>query len=166
MPVERVEWQCPNCKKRYAIPANLPRPSLCPKCQPTQEPENVAPDAEPPVPPQPAPTEPPAQQPPEVSPPASPPDFAPARYRRKYPALRVISLFYRISAGFIVLATVVAFVASIVGIFRAENQDARWNLVYFGLGSLVGGAFWSVSVLAFAELIQVALDIEQNTRQK
>lgn len=78
----------------------------------------------------------------------------------------MISLFYRFLAGFIVLATVVAFVASIVGVFRAESQPERWNYVYIGLGSLVGGAFWSVSVLAFAELIQVALDIEQNTRQR
>ena len=171
MAVERIEWRCPECGKRYAIPANLPRPALCPKCQPTEEPE---PTIEPEdvaasfVPNENAAsvTAPPRRQPVEFDPPPAQPDFKASRFRRKYPALRVISLFYRCLAGVVVLATIVVFVASIAGLFRAENQLERWRFVYMGLGSLVGGAFWSVTLLAFAELIQVALDIEQNTRQQ
>ena len=37
MAIERIEWQCPQCERRYAIPANLPRPTSCPKCQPDDE---------------------------------------------------------------------------------------------------------------------------------
>ena len=69
-------------------------------------------------------------------------------------------------AAVIVLATVVAFVSGVVAVFQAEDQSARWVAVGIGLGSLVGGALWSVTVLAFAELIKLMIDIEQNTRQR
>jgi hypothetical protein len=159
MAIERIEWQCPQCERRYAIPADLPIPSLCPKCQPDTE--------------QPTPTSPGIS---DLAPPNSidvafetptgERDTGADRYRRKYPALRVISLFYRCLAVVIILATVVAFVSGVIGVFQAEDQSARWAAVAIGLGSLMGGILGSVTVLAFAKMIQLMLDIEQNTRQR
>src|SRR5580692_9945185 len=37
MPVERIQWTCPVCKRRYAIPATAPTPSRCPQCRQAEE---------------------------------------------------------------------------------------------------------------------------------
>lgn len=175
MAIERIEWQCPQCERRYAIPADLPCPSLCPKCQPdAEQPEAPGPKvdsirvaAQPvttlsgvsPMPPQ-------LRDDVAFETPTGEREFDAGRYRRKYPALRIISLFYRCLAAVIILASVVAFVSGVVGVFQANEQSARWAAAAIGLGSLVGGTFCSVSVLALAELIKLMLDIEQNTRQR
>ncbi|MBT6155570.1 MAG: hypothetical protein HOL01_03000 [Planctomycetaceae bacterium] len=168
MAIERIEWQCPQCERRYAIPANLPRPTLCPKCQSddeqpaapavTQQPVVTLPDD--------SGLAPPLRADVEFETLSGKQASGADHYRRKYSALRVISLFYRCLAAVIILAAVVAFVAGVAAVFQADDQSERWAAVGIGLGSLVGGAFWSVTVLAFAELIKLMLDIEQNTRQR
>jgi len=51
--------------------------------------------------------------------------------------------------------------------FLIELWCARcWAAVAIGLGSLMGGILGSVTVLAFSKMIQLMLDIEQNTRQR
>src|SRR5579862_5633394 len=37
MPVERIQWTCPVCKRRYAIPATAPTPARCPQCRQAEE---------------------------------------------------------------------------------------------------------------------------------
>ena len=165
MAIERIEWQCPQCERRYAVPANLPRPTVCPKCQPDDAQPAATEQSVTTLPGGSGPTA-PLRDAVEFETPPGKQTSGADRYRRKYPALRVISLFYRCMAAVIVLATVVAFVSGVVAVFQAEDQSARWVAVGIGLGSLVGGALWSVTVLAFAELIKLMIDIEQNTRQR
>lgn len=33
MPIQRVEWTCPGCRRKFAIPATAATPSLCPDCR-------------------------------------------------------------------------------------------------------------------------------------
>lgn len=33
MAVKRIQWVCPRCRRRYAIPETAPTPELCPSCQ-------------------------------------------------------------------------------------------------------------------------------------
>ena len=162
MAIERIEWQCPQCERRYAIPSNLPRPSLCPKCQADDaERESTPPASTLPSAPEPTP---PFRDDVQFETPPGEPDGG--RYRRKYSTLRVISLFYRCLAGVILLATLIAFVSGLVAVLQADIQSQRWIALGMSLGSLVVGTFWSVTVLAFAELIQLMLDMEQNTRKR
>ena len=37
MTIERIQWTCPICKRRYAIPATAPTPSRCPQCRQAEE---------------------------------------------------------------------------------------------------------------------------------
>jgi hypothetical protein len=37
MPIERIQWTCPVCKRRYAIPATAPTPARCPQCRQAEE---------------------------------------------------------------------------------------------------------------------------------
>jgi len=37
MAIERIQWTCPICKRRYAIPATAPTPSRCPQCRQQEE---------------------------------------------------------------------------------------------------------------------------------
>ncbi|HXY35420.1 MAG TPA: hypothetical protein VEI07_14410 [Planctomycetaceae bacterium] len=37
MAVERIQWTCPVCKRRYAIPATAPTPARCPQCRQAEE---------------------------------------------------------------------------------------------------------------------------------
>ena len=141
MAIERIEWQCPQCERRYAIPADLPRPSLCPKCQPDEtQPTATAVATSAGVI--------------DLAPPSLGDDVAfetpkgerdtgADRYRRKYPVLRIISLFYRCLAAVIILATVVAFVSGVVNVFRLRISPrvgpplqlvwGRWSAAHSGV---------------------------------
>ena len=37
MTIQRIQWTCPICKRRYAIPATAPTPSRCPQCRQAEE---------------------------------------------------------------------------------------------------------------------------------
>jgi hypothetical protein len=37
MPIERIQWTCPVCKRRYAIPATAPTPARCPQCREAED---------------------------------------------------------------------------------------------------------------------------------
>jgi hypothetical protein len=37
MTMQRIQWTCPICKRRYAIPATAPTPSRCPECRVAEE---------------------------------------------------------------------------------------------------------------------------------
>lgn len=194
MAVKRVEWQCPACSRRYAIPADLPRPTLCPKCQAAQnekveqaeqvetsppviataddeQSEIAASETEPVFPPPPIPsssTESPQLSPPPIEPAGIPDSQSPApaasRYRRKYPALRTLVFVYRALAALTFVGAFFIFVYAIISVFGAEGQPERWAAVMLGLGAIGGGTLFGVTLLAFGELIRLLLDIEQNTR--
>src|SRR5688572_12908053 len=120
MAVERVEWQCPGCQRKFAIPSNLPRPKLCPHCQQTATSIRARRPANPT--PSPAPT--------FVSPEVIEPEFGldeepfdtlpadggtsalPSRpfKRRRYEELRTLSLMLKVMAGVVALFTIVMLV--------------------------------------------------------
>ncbi len=182
MAVERVQWQCPQCDRRYAIPSHLPKPELCPKCQVDDERYDAIASAEDPSkkrrPPDsttintpnvtfpPAPAEPPDLRPAAVETAADDRTWLTARYRRKYPALQTISFIYKCFAVFVFLASIAGFVYAIVSMVGAEGQSQRWNAAMLGMGALAGGVFGGVTLLASSELIRVLLDIERNTRRR
>lgn len=68
---------------------------------------------------------------------------------RKYSALQSISTVYRIGALIISIVGVIAAVASMVG---------RGGNILTGLSILVGALITALTMQAFAELIQLALD--------
>ncbi len=37
MTIQRIQWTCPICKRRYAIPATAPTPARCPQCRQAEE---------------------------------------------------------------------------------------------------------------------------------
>ena len=73
---------------------------------------------------------------------------------RRYPALRVLSVLYRVLA---VVVGIAAFIVIMIGISMENVQ-----LIF---GGIIGGAFGVITNLAIAEFILLFLDIEKNTRK-
>jgi hypothetical protein len=95
----------------------------------------------------------------------------------KYPALHTISVFYRILAWITIVFTVVFIIIGVVSAFVSGTYIGGGFLAF--LGSLLGAAFGSIVVvfmyglvgfavatleLAVAEVLEVIMDIEANTR--
>jgi len=162
MPVERVEWVCPGCQRRYAIPASAPTPALCPSCQQARRAEGAADSA--------AEIEPaPVVIPPLVETPmprgvAHRSSLA-APHAVKYPALRSIAFGYKVLSALLALASLAALLFAIYGAVTIKDAGDRTMAIYVGLGVFVGGGLAAVFHLAAAELIHVAIDIEENTRR-
>ncbi len=181
MPVKRVEWECPGCKRRFAIPAEVPTPQLCPQCQ-----------AAPPSP-TPSPTLPATPQVPpsgideidveeeNVTLPqldvGDVPSFqlGPQRtraihpgepVRRKYPTLRMIASLYKLLAALLAVGALAGLFRALMTAFNAEDFAGRTASIMVGLYVFGGGIFAAVGLLAAAELIHVLLDIEENTRSQ
>lgn len=171
MAVARVEWQCPGCERRFAIRADMETPDLCPQCRAGAgaSATRVVPDSRsvrdgsgsesaagfPDF----APDEPLR----EVVP---PPQFeAPsAAPLRKYPALKVLSVVYKVLAVLTAVGGVVALVIAVVGAFTIEDASLRAAGILLQLGAFVGSLFVAVTLYAFGELVELLIDIEWNTR--
>jgi hypothetical protein len=95
----------------------------------------------------------------------------------KYPALQTIAAFYRILAWITLVFTVVFIIVGVVAAFVTGNYIGGGFLGF--LGSLLGAVFGSIVVvfiyglvglavavleLAVAEVLEVFMDIEANTR--
>ncbi len=173
MTVERIEWQCPGCQRKFAIPNTQPRPKLCPHCQqtgtsvlpkrsttPTAAPAYVTP---PTVEPELDFAEEPLETPAPFA--GSPSHSSRPVKRRRYAELRTLSLVLKIMAGFIGLLTIILLAESGRVVMSAEAGDVRRYLVYNCFGILIGGTTAALLVYAFAVLLVVALDVEYNTRQ-
>lgn len=95
----------------------------------------------------------------------------------KYPALTTVANFYRFLAWFTIALTVVLMIFGVIAAFVSGNYIGGG---FFGfLGQLLGAVFGSIMFvfvygvvglaiavlqLAVAELLQVFMDIEANTR--
>jgi len=95
----------------------------------------------------------------------------------KYPALNTIATFYRILAWFIIALTVIVMIIGVIAAFVSGQYIGGG---FFGfLGAILGAVFGSIVFvffygaiglaiavlqLAVAEILQVFMDIEANTR--
>ncbi len=95
---------------------------------------------------------------------------------RKFTALRVISVIFKILAWIVAVFTVIGFIVMLIG-GAALSGLGRGYGGYGGMGALgalggvgmafgilIYGAFVFVSLLAAADMILVILAIEENTR--
>lgn len=173
MAVERIEWQCPSCQRKFAIPSNQPRPKLCPHCQqtatsiPTRRPSNPS---------SPAPTFP--------SPQAIEPSFDPGEElfdtledigdpaldtsrptgRRRYEILRTISSWFKVLAIVVAALHALAFIGFGILIIQSP-PDLRVELFVAAVLAMVYGVTLVLLLYAFAVLLLVAMDIEHNTHR-
>jgi len=183
MALKRVEWTCPGCGKRYAIPAHVPEPKLCPTCRSRPPAPVEAADAPfldpPPMMPVVIDTSPRIEiEPPDIEIPqfeTEPPPIVPmpirsplparAVIRKRYPALRVVIVCYKFLAALVAIGALAGVVAAIVAVATTEASPERTINILAGLGSFAAGLIGAVTLFAFGELIQVQLDIEENTRK-
>ena len=170
MAVQRIEWQCPGCGKKFAIPEQTPRPKLCPNCQKTRS-------VPPPRPPASAPTMPAVNRgvpvefveeeeefaPPPVLPGPQAPASRPAR-RRRYQELRTLSVVLKILAALIGLMTIVLVVDLGMDLNNLPAGEPRKYAVYTCLALLIGGTTTALLVFSFSTVLLVAVDVEYNTR--
>jgi hypothetical protein len=179
MTIQRIQWTCPICKRRYAIPATAPTPSRCPQCRQAEE-EAAA--GEPGVP---VLTEADSDEDEkfetaalsalaaiqlEVAEEAArgPTVAAPVmrRNERMSGILPVIAIVYTVLAG---LAVVGAFAGLLFGLhaaFAMPATPARTTVIFQAIGAFGGGLISGLTFFTFRELIHILLDIEENTRSK
>ena len=77
----------------------------------------------------------------------------------RYPVLRALAIMYVLGAAL----AIVSVLAGIVWIFARAPGTFVDHLI-MSVGALVGGFVMVVSLLAVAELLKLAIDIEHNTR--
>jgi len=172
MAVQRIEWQCPGCGKKYAIPAQNPRPKLCPNCkkrgvapssgqpaEPTFPAANAIPPVEPPEPE-------PEPGPPFVAAPVvpGPPTRSARPVKRRYEVLRTISLWFKVLAVLIGIGYVITLFGVAYLAFRAPAGPMRNQFFLWWVVTSIVGITVVLSVYSFAILLLVAMDIEHNTR--
>jgi hypothetical protein len=177
MTIQRIQWTCPICKRRYAIPATAPTPSRCPQCRQAEE-EAAA--SEPGVPVlaeadsdedekfETAALSALAAIQLEVAEEAArgPTVTAPVmrRNERMSGILPVIAIIYTVLAG---LAVVGAFAGLLFGLHAAFAMPAtqlRTVVIFQAIGAFGGGLISALTFFTFRELIHILLDIEENTR--
>ena len=97
----------------------------------------------------------------------------------KYPALNTIATVYRILAWISIIVTLFMMVMGVISAFVSGTYIGGGFLGFLGnlLGAVFGsiifvfvygslGLFFAVLQLAVAEILQVIMDIEANTRKK
>ncbi len=96
---------------------------------------------------------------------------------KRFTALRVVSVIFKILAWIVAVLTVIGFIVMLVGGAAMSSMMSRGYGGYGGMGALgvfggigmafgilIYGAFMFVSLLAAADMILVVLAIEENTR--
>jgi hypothetical protein len=177
MAVQRIEWQCPGCQRKFAIPNQQPRPKLCPNCQQNA---TAAQQRRPPA----AATLPTPQSIPTPSLPDPDLDFAdyqtdpapllpgppsqPSRpvKRRRYEELRTISLWFKILAGLIAVVLLLTLYGIGKQVLVLPPGELKILFVFYWFVTVVSGVTVILLVYAFAVLLLVAMDIEYNTREE
>jgi hypothetical protein len=84
------------------------------------------------------------------------------RPQKKYHALRIISDVYRFFGGVIILLAVIFGAVSIAFAFQSRFVVAA---IIQGFGIILGGLISGIGVIAIAQLIQLLIDLEENTRR-
>lgn len=96
---------------------------------------------------------------------------------KKFTALRIVSVIFKILAWIVAVLTIIGFIVMLVGGAAISSMMGRGYGAYGGMGALgtfggigmaffilIYGALIFVSFLAAAEMILVILAIEENTR--
>jgi len=180
MTMQRVQWTCPICNRRYAIPATAATPSRCPQCTQAEQQSTAK---------RPAPfsvalvDDEPEEDVRETQPisalaaielevaeeAARGPTAAAPITRRTNPALKTLdglALAYTVIAG---LTAVGAFVGLLYGLRAAFVMDptpARTNAIFLAIATFVGGLIAALTFYTLREIIRVLLTLEENTRQR
>lgn len=80
----------------------------------------------------------------------------------KYPALRIISVLYKVLA---ILIGMAAFIGFFYGLTRLEGgYRAKAEGIRIIISSLISGTIGVIALLAFSELIKLFIDLESNSR--
>lgn len=169
MAVPRVEWECPVCQRHFAIRADMPRPAACPECsthgsaaaQATaiadtricEQFEFAATASLEELPAQESGME------SRTSVRSGAPDA------KRYRALHVMTLCFKGFAGLAAAAGVAALTLMALAAFRMQNPETRSNLILRHLSEFAGCALATLVLWCSAELIQLLIDIEANTRR-
>jgi hypothetical protein len=183
MPIERIQWTCPVCKRRYAIPATAPTPARCPQCRQAEQ-EATTKAVHAPVLAE-AVAEPLEHANEEDSPTGTlsalaaiqlqvaeeatrgPSIVPPVRHiAPAFKTLDAIATVYTVLAG---LALVGGFAALLFGLRAAFVMDAtpaRTYAIFFALGEFAAGLVAALGFFAFREVIHLLLTIEENTRAR
>lgn len=80
----------------------------------------------------------------------------------KYPALRIISVVYKILA---IIFAVAAIIGLFVGLSKLDHRYTKELGIIISLYSVFVGFFLVVTFLAVSEGIKLFIDIEENTRK-
>lgn len=186
MTIQRIQWTCPICKRRYAIPATAPTPSRCPQCRQQAEAQSEAVEED-------------VRSGPSFGVRAQPdsdsdeeekfetaalsalaaiqlevaeeaargPTVAAPVMRqtsRLSGTLPVIAIIYTVLAGLAVVGAVAGLVFGLHAAFASPATPARTVTIFSAIGTFVGGLVSALTFFTFRELIHILLDIEENTR--
>lgn len=178
MTMQRVQWTCPVCKRRFAIPATAPTPTRCPQCRQAEEhaaagspasviAERVEDDADemrgrvseisPLVAIQLEVTEEAARGPMAAAP----------IVRRVGPSLEMISMISRLYlglAGLSLLCGVGGLLYGLWAAFAMPATPARATVIFVAIASFGGSLLLALIFFTIREVIRLLLDIEANTR--
>jgi hypothetical protein len=189
MPVERVQWTCPVCKRRYAIPATAPTPSRCPQCRQAEE-EAAARAVHAPLVAE-AIIEPVEQANEsdirtatiaggplsalaaiqlEVAEEATRGPSAPLPIVRHvapaFKRLEAIATIYTALAGLAVVGAVGALAFGMRAALVMEATPLRTYAIFYALAEFGAGLVAALGFFAFREVIYLLLAIEENTRER
>jgi hypothetical protein len=179
MTIERIQWTCPICKRRYAIPATAPTPSRCPQCRQAEEEAAASAPGVPML----AEVESDEDEKFETAALSAlaaiqlevaeeaargPTVGAPVmrRNERMSGVIPAIAIIYTVLAG---LAVVGAFAGLLFGLhaaFAMPATAARGVVIFQAIAAFGGGLISALTFFTFRELIHILLDIEENTRPK
>jgi hypothetical protein len=183
-PIERIQWTCPVCKRRYAIPATAPTPLRCPQCRQTEE-EAAARVAHAPVLLEAIgePTERANEQDRPSSPLSAlaaiqlevaeeatrgPTIIAPAARHShgatSFKLLEAIATVYTVLAGLSVVGGFAGLLFGLRAAFVMEATVLRTYAIFYALGEFAAGLIAALGFFAFREVIHLLLTIEENTR--
>jgi hypothetical protein len=183
--IQRIQWMCPVCKRRYAIPATAPTPTLCPQCR-RAEAESTDPS---PVVSFPAPR--PVVERPlqleledeggsamsalaaiqlEVAEEAArgPTSAVPVvgTARPDLDRLQIISQIYALLAGLAVVGGLGALFYGLRAALVMDATSARTTAIFQAIAAFVGGLVAGFLFFSFREVIRVLIGIEENTRER
>jgi hypothetical protein len=184
-PIERIQWTCPVCKRRYAIPATAPTPARCPQCRQAEEgaaarviPAPLLAEAvaepieranEPIYPATPLSALAAIQL--EVAEEASrgPTTIAPVVRHvasGEFKTLDAIATIFTVLAGLSVVGGFAGLLFGLRAAFVLEATPLRTYAILYALAEFAGGLVAAITFFAFREVIRLLLAIEENTRAR
>ena len=89
----------------------------------------------------------------------------PINYNRKYPALRIVSMFYMVTGAIVAIGTLFVL---LTGVYRPAVlpfltlDQSKFSFIVVTLVGIIA----SITLFASGELIKLAIDMEENTRRR